>query len=83
MPEHEWLDVAAAAERHRCSTQTIWRSIRQARGGGVCQRARRRWPGGTDARSSRRRSEFPTWTMCSVGQITRRAYKPSERLHRR
>lgn len=29
MPEAEWLDVAAAAERHRCSTKTIWRRIRE------------------------------------------------------
>ncbi len=29
MPEDEWIDVAAAAERHDCSTQTIWRRIRQ------------------------------------------------------
>lgn len=29
MPEDEWRDVAAAAERHRCSTKTIWRRIRQ------------------------------------------------------
>lgn len=29
MPEDEWLDVAAAAERHRCSTKTIWRRIKQ------------------------------------------------------
>lgn len=29
MPEDEWLDVVAAAERHDCSTQTIWRRIRQ------------------------------------------------------
>ncbi|GAA3762922.1 hypothetical protein GCM10022240_14280 [Microbacterium kribbense] len=28
MSEDEWLDVAAAAERHRCCTQTIWRRIR-------------------------------------------------------
>ncbi|MDN5725734.1 MAG: hypothetical protein ACTHWM_08580 [Yaniella sp.] len=37
MPEEELLDVVAAAERHRCSTQTIWRRIRQ----GVLPRARR------------------------------------------
>ena len=29
MPEEEWLDVAAAAELHRCSTKTIWRRIWQ------------------------------------------------------
>ena len=29
MPEVEWIDVAAAAERHSCSTQTIWRRIKQ------------------------------------------------------
>ncbi|MBB3036285.1 hypothetical protein [Hoyosella altamirensis] len=29
MPDDEWLDVATAAERHRCSTQTIRRRIRQ------------------------------------------------------
>ncbi len=28
MSEEQWFDVAAAAERHRCSTQTIWRRIR-------------------------------------------------------
>jgi hypothetical protein len=27
MPEDEWIDVAAAAERHGCSTKTIWRRI--------------------------------------------------------
>lgn len=27
MPEEEWIDVAAAAERHDCSTQTIRRWI--------------------------------------------------------
>lgn len=29
MPDDEWLDVVATAERHRCSTKTIWRRIRQ------------------------------------------------------
>lgn len=29
MPEDESIDVAAAANRHRCSTQTIWRRIGQ------------------------------------------------------
>ncbi len=29
MPDDEWLDVAAAAERHDCSTKTIRRRIRQ------------------------------------------------------
>lgn len=29
MPEGEWIDVAAAAKRHHCSTQSIWRRIRQ------------------------------------------------------
>ncbi|QOT16822.1 hypothetical protein [Paenarthrobacter sp. YJN-5] len=29
MSDDEWLDVAAAAERHSCSTKTIWRHIRQ------------------------------------------------------
>lgn len=28
MPKEEWLDVAAAAERHKCSTKTIWRRIK-------------------------------------------------------
>ena len=29
MPEEEWIDIAAAAERHHCSTQTIRRRIKQ------------------------------------------------------
>lgn len=29
MHEEEWLDVVAAAERHHCSTKTIWRRIKQ------------------------------------------------------
>lgn len=29
MSEDEWIDVAAAAERHDCSTKTIWRLVRQ------------------------------------------------------
>lgn len=29
MPDDERLDVAAAAERHSCSTKTIWRRIEQ------------------------------------------------------
>lgn len=33
--EDEWLDVAAAAERHSCSTKTIWRRIEQ---GGLAAR---------------------------------------------
>lgn len=28
MSQEEWLDVAAAAERHECSTKTIWRRIK-------------------------------------------------------
>ncbi|MGW9414278.1 hypothetical protein [Arthrobacter cupressi] len=27
MSDDEWLDVAAAAERHSCSTKSIWRRI--------------------------------------------------------
>jgi hypothetical protein len=45
MPEDEWLDVAAAAERHGCSHQTIWRRIRQ----GVLP-ARKEKMGGRDGR---------------------------------
>jgi len=29
MSDDELIDVAAAAERHHCSTQTIWRRIRE------------------------------------------------------
>lgn len=29
MSEGEWLDVAAAAERHSCSAKTIWRRIEE------------------------------------------------------
>lgn len=28
MSNEDWLDVAAAAERHECSTKTIWRRIK-------------------------------------------------------
>lgn len=28
MSKEEWLDVAAWAERHECSTKTIWRRIK-------------------------------------------------------
>lgn len=31
MAEDEWLDVAAAAERHVCSTKSIWRRIWQGK----------------------------------------------------
>ena len=29
VPADEWIDVAAAAERHHCSTKTIWRRSKQ------------------------------------------------------
>lgn len=42
MSDDELIDVAAAAERHHCSTQTIWRRIREgslpARTAKVCGR---------------------------------------------
>lgn len=31
MAEDEWLDVAATAERHDCSTKSIWRRVWQRR----------------------------------------------------
>lgn len=31
MAEDEWLDVAAAAQRHDCSTKSIWRRVWQGR----------------------------------------------------
>jgi hypothetical protein len=30
MQQEEWIDVTAAAERHQCSTKTIWRRIKQS-----------------------------------------------------